>query len=778
MNKKINVLILEDDTYDRDLLLRYLTKAGFDFNAEIVETAEHFETALTTFAPDIILSDYSLPAYTGPEAFAYKQKVAPHVPFILISGVLGEERAVELIKNGVTDFVIKGKFYALIPKIERALKEAEDRIEKLKAEQKLKESEVHLLRAQSIAHLGSWELDFATGTAIWSAETCRIYGLSPAENKQSFDTFLSFVHPLDLEAVKNHVAKGQTTLCDYSFYHRILRKDGVVRYIYSEAVFVFDAEGKPIVLHGIAQDVTERKETEEKLFESEQRLKEVFDNTSESIYSIDRNYQLVWFNKAFADNFRKLFNKEPEPGENRPLPLQQQLINSANTNADRALRGEHFTEEQEFKFGSQKYWFAVRHSPIFKNGQITGVAFFTSDITKQKQAEILLRKSFEDLQLAAEKQSAILNTLPANIALLDGEGTIVKVNEAWKKFGFDNGLNHGNACVGENYIKISEEAFGDDAATGKKMAEALKEIISGRREKFSIEYPCDAPYQKRWFRCEVRALDGDEKLGAVVMHIDVTDRNLAEAEVKILNSDLEQKIAQRTADLEKANKEMEAFSYTVSHDLRSPLQVINGYSSILQKNYQDVLNDDARILLKGIKDNTTHMAQLINDLLNFSHLGRAELKRRELNMTEIVNVVITELKAGDSCIKAEVKVNHLLPAFADAGLVHQVWVNLISNAMKYSGKNSIPVIEIGMKQINGEEVYYVKDNGVGFDMMYYDKLFTVFHRLHKPSEFEGTGVGLALVHSVVEKHGGRVWAEAKVNEGATFYFTLSQNNRN
>ena len=699
------------------------------------------------------------------------------MPFILVSGVLGEERAVELIKDGITDYVIKGKFYALIPKIERALKEAKDRSEKIKAEENLRQNEAQLLRAQKVAHLGSWELNFVTGMGVWSEEACRIYGLSPDDNKHPFDSFLSFIHPDDLEDVKKYIAKGEATLSDYSFYHRIIRKDGVVRHIYSEAIFIFDETGKPTGLHGITQDITERKETEEKLTETERMLKDVFDNTSESIYAVDLNGALTTFNKSFVNNFQRLFNRMPKIGD-KHSDISSQLMPLNQDNMKRAMDGEHFTMEEAYVFNGAKHWYAVRYSPIVKNGEITGIAFFTSNITKQKTAEQLLRRSFEDLQTAAEKQSAILNTLPANIALLDGDGTIVKVNEAWKKFGFDNGLKHGNACIGENYIKISEEAFGEDEASGKKMAQGLREVINGLREKFSMEYPCDAPGQRRWFRCEVRALDGGEKLGAVVMHLDITDRNIAEEQVKSLNADLEIKIKKRTADLEKANKELEAFSYTVSHDLRSPLQVINGYSSILEQKYKDTLNDDGRMLLKGIKDNTLHMAQLISDLLNFSHLGQAELKRREINMNELVSVVINELKTGNECFNADIKVKHLLPAIADKNLVHQVWVNLIANAVKYSRKNAAPVIEIGMQETGGQDVYYVKDNGVGFDMLYYDKLFTVFHRLHKPSEFEGTGVGLALVHSVVEKHGGKVWAEAKVNEGATFYFTLGQNNEN
>ena len=166
------------------------------------------------------------------------------------------------------------------------------------------------------------------------------------------------------------------------------------------------------------------------------------------------------------------------------------------------------------------------------------------------------------------------------------------------------------------------------------------------------------------------------------------------------------------------------------------------------------------------------MGQLIDDLLNFSKLGRTEIVSRPLDMNELVQAVISQLRLGTEKLNTRFRFQELKPGYGDKNLMYQVWVNLISNAVKYSRKELNPVIEIGSKKINNEEVYYVKDNGVGFDMQYYDKLFSVFQRLHRQSEFEGTGVGLAVVNAVVTKHGGKVWAEGKVNEGATFYFTL------
>jgi two-component system sensor histidine kinase/response regulator len=253
---------------------------------------------------------------------------------------------------------------------------------------------------------------------------------------------------------------------------------------------------------------------------------------------------------------------------------------------------------------------------------------------------------------------------------------------------------------------------------------------------------------------------------------DKVEKRKAEEEILKLNAELEERVKQRTAELEIANEQLESFTSTVAHDLRSPLQVINGYASILNRKYKDSLNDDEKRLVQGIKEHTIQMGQLIDDLLNFSKLGRTEIVSRPLDMNELVQAVISQLRLGTEKLNTRFRFQELKPGYGDKNLMYQVWVNLISNAVKYSRKELNPIIEIGTKRLNDEDVYYVKDNGVGFDMQYYDKLFSVFQRLHRQSEFEGTGVGLAVVNAVVTKHGGRVWAEGKVNEGATFYFTL------
>jgi light-regulated signal transduction histidine kinase (bacteriophytochrome) len=231
-------------------------------------------------------------------------------------------------------------------------------------------------------------------------------------------------------------------------------------------------------------------------------------------------------------------------------------------------------------------------------------------------------------------------------------------------------------------------------------------------------------------------------------------------------------VAERTAQIETSVKELEDFTYTVSHDLRTPLRAIGGFSRILEEDYGDKLDDEARRLIGVVCENARKMGQLIDDLLTFSRLGRKPVAATSINMEALARSALTEIGAPAAAGRARIEI-HLLPeAWGDPALIKQVWTNLLSNAIKFSGKREQPVIELSGRADGAESVYCVKDNGAGFDMQYYEKLFGVFQRLHSEAEFFGVGVGLAIVRRIVSRHGGRVWAEGKVDEGAAFYFSL------
>ena len=256
------------------------------------------------------------------------------------------------------------------------------------------------------------------------------------------------------------------------------------------------------------------------------------------------------------------------------------------------------------------------------------------------------------------------------------------------------------------------------------------------------------------------------------------DRERLVEAVKHANNELQDKVRQvseRTRQLEAANRELEAFSYSISHDLRAPLRAINGFTSILLEEYADALPEEARGYLKRVRDNGDHMGHLVDDLLAFSRFGRQALRTQRINPRAIVDRALASLAPFMEGRDVDITVGELPDCNADPNLLEQVFVNLLSNALKYSRNRDAARIEVGAlppKQSAEGSIFFVRDNGAGFDMNYAEKLFGVFQRLHKSQDYEGTGVGLAIVHRIVERHGGRIWAEAKVDQGATFYFTL------
>jgi signal transduction histidine kinase len=255
------------------------------------------------------------------------------------------------------------------------------------------------------------------------------------------------------------------------------------------------------------------------------------------------------------------------------------------------------------------------------------------------------------------------------------------------------------------------------------------------------------------------------------MLVQIQKQNL---EIVSFNQQLEQKVMERTNELEVSNKELESFTYSVSHDLRAPLRAVHSYSKILEEDYIEKLDDEGKQTIKVILRNSKKMGELIDDLLAFSRLGRKEVNSKDIHMDSLVRGVTNEFlsSTSENNNNVEMKIQTLPAASGDQALIKQVWVNLVSNAFKYSSKQEKIAIEIGSYPKGDQNVYYVKDNGVGFDMQYYDKLFGVFQRLHSQEDFEGTGVGLAITQRIVQKHHGEIWAESKLNEGTTFYFSL------
>jgi len=278
---------------------------------------------------------------------------------------------------------------------------------------------------------------------------------------------------------------------------------------------------------------------------------------------------------------------------------------------------------------------------------------------------------------------------------------------------------------------------------------------------------------------ETRVRDRTTQLAAAnkSLQAEIIERQRVEAEIRKLNAELEQRVSDRTTELAEANQELEAFTYSVAHDLQAPLRNIQSYAQLLEEDFGSQVPPESMQYLRRIGTRVKHMAQLVSDLLNLSRIAKHDLNRQETNLRRIVDEAIVNAKSEAKDRDIEWHVMELTPVECDPGLIMQVFANLLSNAVKYTQPRPKARIEIGQINQNGEAPIYIRDNGVGFDMKFVDKLFGVFQRLHPHAEFEGTGVGLATVARIVRKHGGSIWAEGEENKGATFYFTLGNRSK-
>jgi two-component system sensor histidine kinase/response regulator len=254
----------------------------------------------------------------------------------------------------------------------------------------------------------------------------------------------------------------------------------------------------------------------------------------------------------------------------------------------------------------------------------------------------------------------------------------------------------------------------------------------------------------------------------------VLSRALAMKRLRLENAQLAQRLREHAAELEAANKDLEAFSFSVSHDLRAPLRSIDGCCQIIEEELGEKLDESGRRLFRAARDSTRQMARLIDDLLGFARLGKQPLSKEPVIVSALVQEVVVELRKQDVKRRIDVRVTELPDCVGDPALLRQVFVNLLSNAFKFTGKKEEALVEVGCDLATGENIYFIRDNGAGFDMRHSHRLFDPFRRLHSAREFEGSGVGLSIVHRVIRRHGGRIWAEAEVDKGATFYFALPE----
>jgi PAS domain S-box-containing protein len=539
------------------------------------------------------------------------------------------------------------------------------------------------------------------------------------------------------------------------------QRDGNTLYVRENASVIRDADGKILYYDGNVEDITYWKQAEQALRESEERFSKSF-RTSPISYMIANieDGRIIEINDAFSSISG--FTREEALG-NTTLNMKIWVHEEDRKHIIDSLREGNAILHQETLLQAKdgNVSTVLLSAQVIKLANRNCIISSIEDITKRKEAE-------DELRI----QSEIMSHMAEAVYLVRMEdGIIVYTNSKFEElFGYGPG-----DMTGKHVSIVNAPAEKSPEQTAIEIMNQLDKKGFWTGEVLNIKKDGTV----FWSHANV-AIFNHSKYGKVLVSVqeDITDRKNAEFQIKKLNEELEVRVIQRTQLLEAANKELEAFSYSVSHDLRAPLRSVHGFTKILLEDYEANLDEEGKRICGVISSSATQMGELIDDLLSFSRIGRSSLNPSVIDMKKMAMVIFEGMTSPAERKRIKLNIGKLQKAFGDVALFGQVWTNLISNAIKYTSKNDVSEISIGSKITGDMIIYFIKDNGVGFDMQYAHKLFGVFQRLHSEAEFEGNGVGLAIIQRIILKHGGKVWAEGEVGKGATFYFSLpSQDKR-
>lgn len=571
------------------------------------------------------------------------------------------------------------------------------------------------------------------------------YTAEEVKGRTVFDLFILPEEREKVIGVATRLFSGERRV-DYENYW--ITKSGQKRFIKWQNSVLLDDKGVPAYSVATGIDITDRNRAESALRESESRFRGIFDNVAMGILLVDSRDHLI----AANDYACQMLGYSTEDllkldVHNLTAPEDRILSDELNGKIHREELRRVAYEKRYLKADGSRLWVSVTISSIRDDlerhvGSVTTV----EDISARKEVELALRASEERFRNLADNMAQFA-------WMADPEGWIFWYNKRWYDYTGttleDMQKNGWRKVHHPDHVDHVVKRFQHSLDTGRFWEDTFP-----LRSK-------DGEY--RWFLSRAVPIRNDK--GEIVRWLgtntDITER-----------LEVEQVLERRTIELAAANRDLESFSYSVSHDLRNPLSLISGFTGFLIEDYSEVLDDEGRDYLSRIEDNVKKMQSIINDMLNLSRVGRQEMERSDVNLSEIVCNYLAELKSTKPDRQMECIIKDNVKANADSRLIHLALENLLRNAWKFTAKKEIARIEFGTKVSDKQTVYFIRDNGAGFDMQYAQKIFEPFKRVHAEREFGGTGVGLSIVQRVVERHGGEVWAEGEVDKGAVFYFTL------
>jgi len=635
-----------------------------------------------------------------------------------------------------------------------------DITERKHADETLRISEARLKNAQRIGHVWNWEYNLETKEFWTSEEGNRLYGFDPKSKNHTTEEVENCIP--ERERVHQALVDLIEQDAPYDLVFDIIRYDTEEkRTIHSLAILERDENNTPIKVTGVILDITEIKKSEEQLRLNNFRYKQAQKLGHVGNWEYDLVTNMYWG----SEETKRIWGFSVEEEEFSPEVIEESLVE-----LDRV--GKTFNDLIQFN----KPYDIIFDIKIHDSETIQTLHAIAVRETDDLGIPIKVIGTVQDItelikvkkEVSNTNQRLKLATESADIGIWDLDLTNNELiwDERMLKF---YGIKRDD--FNNQYTDWESRVHPDD------LPHAIVEFdaaIKGDRE-FNTIFRILRPNKETRFLEASAVVIWDENQKPVRMtgvNIDITDRVNIENELEKHRMHLEELVSERTVELQEAIKEMESFSYSVSHDLRAPLRAISGFCSYLVEDYRDKLDEEGQRLLKVITDNAVRMDLLITDILNLSKVSRAEIKTTETDMETFALSTYLAIATDVEQSEFEFIVNEMPKASCDPKAIKQIWSNLITNSLKYSSQSEIKRIEIGSYEKEEYHVFYIKDQGVGFDQQYERKLFGVFQRLHNLQDFSGNGVGLAIVERLVKKHGGQIWGEGEVGKGATFYFSL------
>ncbi|PWH17831.1 MAG: hypothetical protein DDG60_01175 [Anaerolineae bacterium] len=705
--------------------------------------------------------------------------------------------------------------------------------ERKRIQESLAQSQENLRLALDAAQMGIWTWNIQTNEVSWSDSVYKIFGIEKTAAPITYQHYLSFIPPSDRLKVQETINKSLADPNQFYFIeHPIILPDGTTRWISAQGRVYTDEAGRPVRMGGTVMDITARKLSETALYEAHHQLEvnahilerrsqllqvaaEVSRVASAILDPSDLSQQVVELvQQRFGLYYVGLFLID-EQGEDIVLRAAtgeagREMLKAghrfpignssmvgwcvANRRARIALDvGEDAVRFNNPLLPNTRSELAL---PLISRGQILGALTIQSDqeaafsdedietfqtmadqlanaiqnarlydqlereLEERKRAEMQVRQLNAELEERVERRTLALKASEERFrALADNNPLRIRRYDRECRYLYANRVSNDPDFEPQQIIgKTIREVVENPELV--ELAERCIRQVFETGQPMQTEYQYDEHSFALWYLAPEFGPDG-QVISVVTTTLDISERRRMEDELRA-----------RTLELQASNRELESFSYSVSHDLRAPLRALDGFSRILLEDFQAYLPEEAQQYLKRIREATQQMSQLIDDMLRLSRISRAELRRDPISLTELARQIVENLQSQEPERSARILIQENLIANADQGLLRLALENLFNNAWKFSAKSNPTEIEFGKTLVDGRETFFIRDNGVGFDMAYADKLFGVFQRLHSPSEFPGTGVGLAIVQRVIHRHGGRIWAQSAPGQGATFYFTL------